>query len=64
MFMEETPPHEGDVSELIPANQYIDKHNESVLEVMERADSAVKFKKVWQEVSVQQIFKSSYETQS
>ena len=53
MFMEETPPHEGDVSELIPANQYIDKHNESVLEVMERADSAVKFKKVWQEVSVQ-----------
>ena len=43
--MKETPPHEGDVSELIHANQYIDKHIKSVHEVTERTDSAVKFKK-------------------
>ena len=42
---ERNPPHEGDVSELILSNQYLDKHIESVHEETERTDTAVKFKK-------------------
>ena len=46
MFMKETPHMKVMLySELILANQYIDKHIKSVHEVTERTDSAVKFKK-------------------
>ena len=46
MFMKETPHMKVMLySELILANQYIDKHIKSVHEVTERTDSALKFKK-------------------